>query len=137
MCSIFIDYVGKTSIYRNVKVYRYRCCSCRHTFGDYPAGNHRADQTQKLRKLTALGWVLGLSLRGAAMLFAAFGVDISHMSVWRDAQEEARKLRRARVWQPVRILGLDGAYVRRWGGMCIFPIYEIHPPPVGQPHMNA
>ena len=56
-----------------------------------------------------------MSLRGAAILFAAFGVDINHMSVWRDTQEEAIKLRRARMWQPVRVLGFDGAYVRGWG----------------------
>ncbi len=105
----------KDTILHTVKVYRYHCCSCRHTFRHYPAGIDRADQTQRLRKLAALGWVLGLSLRGAAILFAAFGVDISHMSVWRDTQEEALKLRRARMWQPVRVLGLDGAYVRGWG----------------------
>jgi hypothetical protein len=56
-----------------------------------------------------------LSVREAALLFAAFGVDISHISVWRDTQEEALKLRMSRMWQPVRVLGLDGAYVRGWG----------------------
>ena len=48
-------------------------------------------------------------------MFVAFGVDISHMSVWRVAQEEALKLRSAIIWQPVRVLGLDGAYVRGRG----------------------
>jgi len=31
--------------------------------------------------------MLGLSYRGIATVFEAFGVTISHMSAWRDAQE--------------------------------------------------
>ena len=50
--------------YRSVQVYRYPCCSCRRTFRHYPQGVDRADQTQMMRKLVALGWVLGMSLRG-------------------------------------------------------------------------
>ena len=45
--------------YRSLQVTRYRCCSCRRTFRHYPAGVDRADQTQRIRKLVALGWVLG------------------------------------------------------------------------------
>jgi transposase-like protein len=37
------------------------------------------------------------------------------MSIWRDVQERAKQLERERHWQPVRVLGLDGAYVRGWG----------------------
>ena len=37
------------------------------------------------------------------------------MSAWRDAQEEAGNLKRKRMWKPVRVLGLDGAYVLGWG----------------------
>jgi hypothetical protein len=31
-----------------VKVYRYRCCSCRRTFRHYPEGVDRADQTHMM-----------------------------------------------------------------------------------------
>ena len=34
---------------RNVKVYRYRCCGCRRTFRQYPEGNTKAEQTERLR----------------------------------------------------------------------------------------
>ncbi len=44
-----------------------------------------------------------------------FGVGIGRMSAWRDAQEEAGQLKRSRMWKTVRVLGLDGAYVRGWG----------------------
>jgi hypothetical protein len=100
---------------RWVMVYRYRCCGCRHTFRHYPAGIDQAQQSQRLRKLAALCWVLGLSYRGIAAVFAVFQVGISPMSAWRDAQELAEQHKRSRMWKPVRVLGLDGAYVRGWG----------------------
>jgi len=101
--------------YRSVQVYRYRCCHCRHTFRHYPEGVDRADQTQRLRKLAMIFWVLGMSLRSVAIALAPFGVQLSHMSVWRDLQEQADLTEKRRRWKPVRVLGLDGAYVRAGG----------------------
>lgn len=98
-----------------VLVYRYRCCRCRHTFRAYPKGVDQGQQSQRLRQLAGLCWVLGLSYRGIAALLSVFGVGISRMSAWRDAQERARQLVRRRMWKPVRVLGLDGAYVLGWG----------------------
>ena len=37
------------------------------------------------------------------------------MTVWRDVQEQGEQLRRHNEWKPVRVLGLDGAYVLGWG----------------------
>lgn len=100
---------------REVVVYRYRCCTCGHTFRHYPAGVDQAQQTTRLRALAALGWVLGLSYRGIAALFSAFRVEISRMSAWRDTQERSEQLKQQRKWQPVRVLGVDGAWVRAMG----------------------
>ena len=105
----------RDSRYRSVQVYRYRCCKCQRTFRHYPLGVDRADQTQRLRKLAAVCWVMGLSLRSVAVVFSAFGVRLSHMTVWRDLQEQAGLLEKRRRWQPVRVLGLDGAYPLGWG----------------------
>jgi transposase-like protein len=58
---------------------------------------------------------MGLSLRSVAVVFSAFGVNLSHMTVWRDLQEQAGLLEKRRRWQPVRVLGLDGAYPLGWG----------------------
>ena len=98
-----------------VEVKRYRCCECKHTFRHYPAGVDQAQQSQRLRRLAALCWVLGLSFRGIAGVLAVFGVGISRMSAWRDEQEWAHQLMRQRMNKPVRVLGVDGAYVRGWG----------------------
>lgn len=37
------------------------------------------------------------------------------MSAWRDTQQRAKQLVRQRMWKPVRVLGLDRAYVFGWG----------------------
>jgi transposase-like protein len=67
-----------------------------------------------MRKLVAVFWVLGLSLRGVTTLLGAFRVPLSHMTVWRDLQEQTELLEKQRRWQGVRVLGLDGAYVQGW-----------------------
>jgi len=107
--------VVKDNRYRTVEVYRYRCCHCKRTFRHYPAGVDRATQTQRLRKLATLCWILGLSLRGVCSVFGVFGISLSHMSVWRDIQEQAQLQKKRRQWQKVRVLGLDGAYPLGWG----------------------
>lgn len=100
---------------RTVQVYRYRCCHCRRTFRHYPEGVDRADQTQRIRKLVAIYWTLGMSLRNVPAALGSFGVELSHMSVWRDLQEQAEVVRKHRHWKPVRVLGIDGAYPRMKG----------------------
>jgi transposase-like protein len=99
-----------------VWVYRYRCYRCQHTFRYYPQGVSRADQTQRMQALAAIGWGLGMSYRGVVAYLSAFGVKLGRMSAWRDVQDQAEHYRRARHWHPVRVLGVDGAYVRGWGG---------------------
>ena len=37
------------------------------------------------------------------------------MTVWRDAQGQSEQLGRRNTWKPVRVLGVDGAYVLGWG----------------------
>jgi transposase-like protein len=98
-----------------VWVYRYRCCQCRRTFRQYPQGIERARQTARMRALAAIGWIFGMSYRGSSRYLSAFGISLSRMSIWRDVQQRAAGLERARFWRPVRVLGVDGAYVRGWG----------------------
>lgn len=100
---------------RNVKIYRYRCCHCQRTFRHYPVGNTRADQTERLRLFAIVLWTLGLSHRASSLILSGLQVMVSFMTIWRDVQSEAQKLKKRKQWKPVRVLGLDGAYVLGWG----------------------
>lgn len=100
---------------RNVKVYRYRCCHCKRTFRHYPQGNTKADQTERLRLFAVLLWTLGLSHRASSLILSGLKVTLSHITIWRDVQQEAEQVKRRNHWKRVRILGLDGANVLGWG----------------------
>jgi transposase-like protein len=100
---------------RSVSVDRYRCCHCKRTFRHYPAGNSSADQTKRLELFSVLLWTLGVSYRSAALILSGLRVAISHMTIWRNVQEENVKRKKQKQWQPVRVVGLDGAYVQGWG----------------------
>ena len=99
---------------REVWVYRYRCCHCQRTFRHYPVGVDRASQTQRMRGLAVIGWLLGMSYRGVSG-FLGVWIKLERMSIWRDVQQRARQLEKERHWKPVRVAGVDGAYVRGWG----------------------
>jgi hypothetical protein len=60
-------------------------------------------------------WTLGLSYRGVSTILSGFGIALSQMTVWRDAQEQAERMKKHNQWQRVRVLGVDGAYVLGWG----------------------
>ena len=99
---------------KEVIVYRYKCCSCNRTFRHYPSGVDHCQQTQRMRFVAAMGWVLGLSYRGLSGLYLGFGVSISRMTAWRDVQEHGQK--HLAKWQrkEARVVGVDGAYVLGW-----------------------
>lgn len=104
--------------FEGVLAYRYRCTECARTFRWYPEGVDKADLSQRLRCLAALAWSMGLSLRGVGIIFCAFGegLRVSRSSVWRAIQEKGEELRRrAKAQQSkhkVRVLGVDGAWIR-------------------------
>jgi transposase-like protein len=100
---------------RSVQVYCYRCCHCRRTFRQYPPGSSRADQTERLKSFAVIGWTLGLSHRGVSRILSGLNTPLSHMSVWRDAQEQAQAIQKPNRWRKVRVLGVDGALVTGWG----------------------
>jgi transposase-like protein len=100
---------------RKVQVYRYRCCRCKRTFRHYPQGSTRADQTERLCVFAIVLWRLGLSHRASSLILSGLQVVVSHMLIWRDVQAEAQTITKRTHWKPIRIVGLDGAYVLGWG----------------------
>ena len=100
---------------REVAVRRYCCVECGQTFRHYPDGVGRADQTTRISKLAAILWAFGMSYRQAAAVMCAFGVQLSRSSIWRDVQALSEAVRRRRRQRSVRILGVDGAWLRAQG----------------------
>ena len=100
---------------REVAVRRYCCVECGQTFRHYPDGVTRADQTTRISKLAAILWAFGMSYRQAAAVMCAFGVQLSRSSIWRDVQALGEAVRSRRRERPVRILGVDGAWLRAQG----------------------
>lgn len=100
---------------QEVAVHRYRCTECRCTFRHYPEGVTRADQTGRLSKLAAIMWAFGLSYRQVEAIMGAFGVRLGRSSVWRDVQALGEEMKRRRWWGRVRVLGVDGAWLRAKG----------------------
>ena len=101
--------------FRNVQVYRYRCCRCKRTFRQYPEGTSPADQTKRVQAFAVVCWVFGMSYRKVSLILSAMKITLCPLSVWRDAQAQADQIRRRTQWQPVRVVGVDGAAVLGWG----------------------
>lgn len=117
---------------RKVKVYRYRCASCRRTFRHYPGGVTRALQSERLEKLVVVIWSLGLSYRSIALLLSAFGVAFSRMSGWRDVQQAGENLCKQVGWKRVRIAGIDGAWLNGTGIMIAVDMGDGQPLAIGK-----
>lgn len=62
-------------------------------------------------------WSLGLSYRGEEMILAVFGVELSRMSGWRNVQAAGEHIQRQTKWKPVRVMGIDGAWLNGCGVM--------------------
>ena len=102
---------------RTVKVARYKCTKCQRTFRFHPEGVSPALQSERLQKLCVIMWSLGLSYRSEALILSVFGVSLSHMSGWRDVQQEGKQIRRRLKWKSTRVVGVDGAWVAGKGIM--------------------
>ena len=104
----------------NVTVVRYRCSDCGSAFSIARREATAADSPR-----AALAWALGLSLRSASHLLAAFGVSVSRMSARRDVQDAGRNARRKQTGQArgrVRVPGADKTMVRVKGEKAIIGV---------------
>ena len=117
---------------RSVRVYRYRCTSCRRTFRHYPQGVSRAQQSARMQQLAVVCWALGLSYRGIEKVLSAFGLLLGRMSSWRDVQAAAERLRGQTKWKPARVVGVDGAWLNGNGVMVAVDLGDGEPLSIGQ-----
>lgn len=109
---------------RTVEVPRYKCTSCQKTFRNYPEGVSRAQQSERLKKLSVIMWSLGLSHRSVVLILLVFGVCLSHMSGWRSVQREGKQIRQKLKWKPARVVGVDGVWVAGKGIMVAVDLGE-------------
>ena len=94
-----------------VAVRRYRCPSCGHTVTVVPEGVDAKGRTRRLRAYLVLLYGLGLSHRGVEQALAPLGVQVDHVSVWRDLQElGAQRQARGPVGK-VRVAMLDATWI--------------------------
>jgi transposase-like protein len=100
--------------YREVRVRRYKCVSCRRSFRVHPTGVSQHHRSQRLRGIGVLLYVLGLSYGGVADALAAFGWQGSRSTIYRDVQNAGEAVTRLRRQQPkrsVQVVSADATYV--------------------------
>ncbi|MHB0877763.1 MAG: PAS domain S-box protein [Anaerolineae bacterium] len=78
-----------------VEVVRYRCEDCGRTFTERPGGVTQSSQTEAVRRVSALLYGLGLSLRQVARVLDRAGVHLSPSSIRRNAQGVGATMRQS------------------------------------------
>jgi len=97
---------------------RYRCLKCQRTFRIYPTGVSRAHQSDTLKGLSVLLYVLGLSYQGVSDLLESLGCFVSKTTVYENVQaagHQAIQLRQQWLKQQagqVQALSADFTHVK-------------------------
>ncbi len=100
---------------------RYRCLKCDRTFRVYPPGVSKAHQSDALKGLSVLLYILGLSYQGVADLLESLGHPLVKSTVYHNVQAAGRQaiqLRQQWLKQQagkVQVLGIDFTHVKCLG----------------------
>jgi len=103
--------------HEEVKSFRQRCLRCNHTMRVYPRGVSRAQQSDRLKAVSVLLYVLGLSYGAVSDFLGAMGCYVCKTTVYNNVQEagtRACRRQRRRVKEEGRreVIGVDGTYVK-------------------------
>lgn len=103
--------------HEQVRSFRQKCLRCGQTFRVYPLGVSRAEQSDRLKAISVLLYVLGLSYGAVADFLEAFGVAICKTTVYDNVQEAgfaSRSRQSASVASGGKrpVIGSDGTYVK-------------------------
>ncbi len=103
--------------HEEVQSQRYQCEQCGYRKRVYPVGVSRAQQSDRLKGMSVLLYILGLSYGGVSDFLGAMGVYISKTTVYNNVQEageRARKKQRQEVGREGKraVVGADGTYVK-------------------------
>ncbi len=101
-----------------VRSYRHKCMRCQGTFRVYPPGvSKSAQQTTRLKAMSVLLYVLGLSYGGVADFLNALGVPIGKTTVYDNVQAAGIQARQRQcatreTGGKRAAIGSDGTYVK-------------------------
>ncbi len=107
--------------FSQVTARRYQCLKCQRTFRVYPTGVSVAQQSDTVKGLSVLLYILGLSYQGVSDLLDSLGCFISKTTVYENVQaagQRAIQLRKAWVKQQagkVPVLGIDFTHLKCQG----------------------
>ena len=108
-----------------VEVYRRKCLLCGQTHRVYPQGVNNAQQTDRLKGVSILLYVLGISYRGVEDFLNALGFFLSYSSIYRNVQaagEQVGRLKKAWFGQgnrKIKVVGGDLSYLQCKGDKVI------------------
>jgi hypothetical protein len=91
----------------NVVIRRYYCNYCHSTFRYYPRGIDKSKYSERVRRLAALFWLMGLSVRNVIEVFSELGVSLDRMAVWREGQKLTNELNSLKALNPDLRLSID------------------------------
>jgi len=103
--------------HQEVESFRWRCLKCKRTFRVYPRGVSSAQQSDRMKGITVLLYVLGLSYGAVSDFMDALGCEVCKATVYNNVQaagEKARKRQRNTVKGGGKraVIGADGTYVK-------------------------
>ena len=103
--------------HQEVKSYRRQCMKCGRTFRVYPQGVSGAQQSDGLKAMSVLLYVLGLSYGGVADFLTAIGATISKTTAYNNVQEAGEQSRKRQAREVEHggkraAVGADGTYVK-------------------------
>jgi transposase-like protein len=99
-----------------VVAYRWRCTKCGRTFRVYPQGVSNDPQSARLKGLSVLLYVLGLSYGAVADVLCAFNTPLAKTTVYLNVQEAGMAARQQQQEVVLKqgkraVIGSDGSYV--------------------------
>ena len=103
--------------HEEVKARRYKCVACGRTFRVYPAGVSQAQQSDRLRAMSVLLYILGISYGGVSDFLCALGLGIKKTTVYDNVQAAGGVARKQQKNGLVRggqraIIGADGTFLK-------------------------
>ncbi len=104
--------------YAEVLCHRYRCLKCQRSFRVYPTGVSNDHQSDTLKGLSVLLYILGLSYQGVADLLASLLHPVCKATVYYNVQaagQQARRLREQWLKQQagkIKVVGIDFTHVK-------------------------